>query len=61
MMFTLGARSLGAFLLVLFFGAMLAVMKGDLDPRDARSPEELYKGIVPFLSYMVLAWWLLFR
>lgn len=57
----LAARSLGAILIVMFSFALLNVSRGDFDPEHSSSPEEAYLGIVPFLSYLVLAWWLLFR
>lgn len=38
-----------------------AVMRGDFDPSNIRPPSEAWKGVMPFLAYVTLAWWLLFR
>jgi hypothetical protein len=60
-MFTLGARSLGAYLMLAFFFQWWRVMRGDFDPTRCEAPLDYASGIVPLLSYLVLAWWLLFR
>jgi len=57
----LAARSLGALLLIVFLHAMYVVFRGDFDPNDTNAPLEIWRGIMPLLAFLVLAWWLLFR
>lgn len=56
-----GAHALGAAMLLLLGIAVLRTYDKDMDPEHSKAPINMAEGIVPFLAYVVLAWWLLFR
>jgi len=58
---TLNARMLGCVMLCCWFWIMLYVRRNGPDFSRVLPPTEVWRGILPALGFMVIAWWLLFR
>jgi hypothetical protein len=57
----LGARSIGAAMVVMVFFAVWVVHHKDFDPTQVEMPSNAAQAIGPLLGFLTVAWWLLFR